>query len=262
MLISGVKICAIVPITKMAGRLDPLKRWVTDAAENGMGVLLVHDIRDETTSRELHALMTEFESFKVRLVEKEFGDQGTARNYGILNSSSEWIVFWDSDDVPEPQSVIQAVNNADTQTDLIVGQYRIRDQKMNVFDGKLANRWSDLPRSLGLWRMAFRRESLSSAEFPALQMAEDQVFFIRMMMNIRRTEFSPEYFYTYAIGELSQITRNRVALKIIPLAISVMCEEFKKIVGVSQKKFVLNLILRLAFTHIKRNLLGKHHVGQ
>ena len=262
MLISGVKLCVIVPITKMAGRLEPLKTWLPEAVESEMGVLLIHDIRDEETSFELHELMRETQYSKVQLVEQEFGDQGTARNFGILHTSSEWVVFWDADDVPEPRSVMRAVDNANQEIDLIVGQYRINNQETKILGGKPTYRWNDLPRSLGLWRMAFRREALGVAQFPAIRMAEDQIFFVRTITSIRKIEFSPELFYTYTVGGSNQITRNKDALKVLPLAISMMFHEFKKIRRIRNRRFVLNLLLRLISTNFKRNYFWKFHASK
>ena len=44
---------AIVPIHKMAGRLDDLESWVREALELDIQVILIHDFGDAETEKEL-----------------------------------------------------------------------------------------------------------------------------------------------------------------------------------------------------------------
>ena len=40
---------AVVPMTRMAGRLENLESWLSIAVENNIGIVIVHDIQDEET---------------------------------------------------------------------------------------------------------------------------------------------------------------------------------------------------------------------
>ena len=47
------EITIITPIAKMAGRLETLKDWVAEGLKRGFDIILIHDIKDDQTEREL-----------------------------------------------------------------------------------------------------------------------------------------------------------------------------------------------------------------
>ncbi len=100
--------------------------------------------------------------------------------------------------------------------------------------------------------MVFKRELLSEVRFPDLQMAEDQVFFAKVLSRSPAIKFYDDVFYTYVQGGLGQITRNRDAILQIPLAIKQLREIFFSIGSPIKTLVVAQMILRLKVSYFKR----------
>ena len=249
----------IVPITLMAGKFQNLNSWIFEASGLGIRVLLIHDVRDDATSIELNNLVDTINSQNVSLFEESFGNQGAARNFGLAKARTEWIVFWDSDDQGAPSEVVEAITAEASRTDLIIGQFRVANsesQNKFVSDDKTL---MDLPKNLGLWRMAFRRELISEIRFPDLQMAEDQVFFGKVLTREINIRFCTKVFYTYVQGNPGQITKNKEALLQIPYARK---ELWLTLFAAREpfKKFIISLmIMRLFLSDFKRKCLWRFY---
>jgi hypothetical protein len=114
-----------------------------------------------------------------------------------------------------------------------------------------------VPKNLGLWRMIFRREFLSEIEFPELQMAEDQVFFGKVLTNSPKIQFVKNALYTYVQGHQGQITRSREALLQTPQAIRQLQVTIPNIGNPMRKTSVMLMIMRLTVGHLKRVCLRR-----
>ena len=244
----------VVPVTQMAGRLQNLEKWILEAIDLGIEVLLIHDFRDNATSDELHALVARLSHPNIRLEENMFGNQGSARNYGKALSRGEWIAFWDSDDLGKPRKLLQVVTSAKSNTDLIIAQYESVDPSLNVLSRSSTNYLRNVPKSVGLWRMVFRNRSFSDVHFPELRMAEDQVFFARCLAKARKIEIVSDSLYSYVQGNSGQITKNSEALMQIPTAMKLLFITFTKVRNPIKAMIVFTMTLRLTVTHFKRKL--------
>ena len=57
---------------------------------------------------------------QIKLIKKQNGGQGSARNLGIRNSSGQWIVPLDSDDTIPENFLEIALKNISDENDIIV----------------------------------------------------------------------------------------------------------------------------------------------
>lgn len=242
----------IVPITKMSGKLQNLEGWVFKACQQGIEVILVHDKRDEETSVDLKRLKMSTGNPNLVLLEKEYGNQGTARNDGISVSQGAWLAFWDSDDFGDPSTLLSAINRVRIDTDLIIGQYRMINTENHILFKSDTEHLLKLSVNLGLWRMIFRKEKLQGTIFPPLQMGEDQVFFVRSLSKIRNIEFCQDNFYSYVSGTPGQITKDKTAIKQIPIAIRYLLKELDNVNNLKRKSLLIILVLRLTLSSIKQ----------
>lgn len=211
-----ILLSAIVPITLMAGRLNLLKRWTAIAENKPIEILLIHDIADEETGRELKEILAATDNKKIILIEGEFGSPGLARNIGIDKATGNWITFWDSDDKPELETVLEILqkNYHIGELDLIIGQF-------NVFvmdNGRISPNVSrtrnliDISLNPGLWRMIFRRDAIKNAYFQSFRMAEDQNFLSTINLPTLNYKILDNIFYTYYTGTSSQLTAQQSAI--------------------------------------------------
>ena len=107
----------IVPVTKMHGRLDNFKKMVEDISNLSIQLIVVHDIDDDKTGRELQIILKN--NANIKLIEGKYGSAGGARNAGLELVDSEWIGFWDSDDKPQVKQYLDLVAKIKGEQNLV-----------------------------------------------------------------------------------------------------------------------------------------------
>lgn len=202
-------ISIVVPIHKMAGRLSNLERVLKDAQNGNLPIefVLVHDGNDIGTSNELRILS---EKYQVSVVQGNFNSPGLARNYGMENTKANWVAFWDSDDVGNPNALTEAVSKANSRTNILIGGYRTHlisnDQVSKIF--MPSRKLDKLMINPGCWRFVFRKEFILETKFPKMKMGEDQVFLAKLRIDESQVTFIDDCFYTYFIGNMNQLTNS------------------------------------------------------
>jgi glycosyltransferase involved in cell wall biosynthesis len=192
----------------MAGRLANLETWFSRSSNELMEIVIVHDIQDTFTASELDGLVNKYHHLKIKVIEGTFGSPGLARNAGLKISTSNWITFWDADDLPNPQNVLSAIAQANSQTEVIIGNFTIispRGEAAVNHNGRVEN----VALNPGLWRMIFRSTALQGVNFCTTRMGEDQLFLIDLNLQSRKIHFSNLNFYHYFQGGPMQLTSTQ-----------------------------------------------------
>jgi glycosyltransferase involved in cell wall biosynthesis len=184
--------------------------------------------------------------------EGKYGNQGLARNKGITHSEGKWISFWDSDDFGNPRNLLNAVTLASAETDIVIGQYDSVNPSLDVLSKSYTKHLRNVPKNVGIWRMAFRADRFEGVQFPELQMAEDQVYFARCLLKSEKVEIVGDSFYSYVQGNLGQVTLNMEALRQIPIAIKLLLQLIPRTRNPSKAIIILTMSLRLFITNLKR----------
>lgn len=213
---SGPSLSAVVPVARMASKLNFLEAWIKECAGKSVEILLMHDFYDEATSHELKELIANNLESNIIFREDNFGSPGQARNMGIQLAKGEWIAFWDSDDIPNVEIVLEIIQkeSKNQELDVIIGQYKVFDISKNVLMNKthLDSSLNDVALNPGVWRMLFRRKSIKEIRFPPFKMAEDQNFLSTLSLPEKYFSFSNDIFYTYYIGNIGQLTSQKLAV--------------------------------------------------
>ncbi len=242
----------------MAGRLEFLSEWLSEANKYDLEVVIVHDKQDPDTSRELRTLIFHCKNPKIQFIEGLFGNPGSARNAGLELASGNWIVFWDSDDLPRVDKILNETYAARNEVEVVIGQYEVFNLKTGIVttDGEHKS-IQDVAMNPALWRMIFKSESIRGVRFPGLRMAEDQVFLSRIRIAEKRVQFTPIVLYRYHTGVNSQLTNSKDALSDLPKAIR-QINSFVTVGSSNQLKFDIFLITRQLITALtKAPLLSK-----
>lgn len=143
-----------------------------------------------------------------------FGNPGQTRNAGLSISSGRWIQFWDSDDVGDLNPFVESLENR--EADLIVQQYKLMNTESNKIRHSDTKDILNLVSNPGLWRIAIRRSFLNGVKFPALSMAEDQVFIFNLLTMNPKIEFSKSLTYSYFVGSGAQLTSQKNKMRDLP----------------------------------------------
>ena len=206
----------VVPISRMAGRLDKLNSWVAEIDDNQIEVILVHDKQDERTGDELAKLLLKLYQ-KPKILECAVGNPGEARNLGLQDAIGEWVVFWDCDDLPNVAAALTCLKEKARKADLIIGEFTwvselSRERKDSE---RLTSQNIDSLISVGLnpgiWRMIFKRSLIGSTVFSPFRMAEDQVFIADVLSKNPKIEFTNVKLYNYYYGDPSHLVSNKIA---------------------------------------------------
>ena len=228
---------AVIPISRMAGRLDNLESWIYKAAKSGkIQLILVHDIQDHGTKIELARIIEKVGYVNTQLLQGHFGNPGAARNHGSAHCKGNWVAYWDSDDIPLWENILVAISNAG-DAEILIGEFNFLNSDKSIERLHLKENLIDsLIEYPGIWRMAFRNSLLERTRFPELLMGEDQVMLAGINIFAREIkEFNFE-FYNYQVGNNHQLTKSKNAIQDIGQAIKFTWE-------ISKEQENLNLIL-------------------
>lgn len=250
---------AVVPMTRMAGRLENLESWLHIAVENNIGIVIVHDIQDEVTSSEIHKLVKSLNSSLIRLIEGIYGSPGMSRNAGLQLLDAEYVYFWDSDDVPQILNLPKIESIFVKQDyDIIIGGFEIANwdpinkKWLTHKSTRVVNDIEAFANEIGLWRCGIRKNSIQK-NFTDLLMAEDQIFVAENIRNWK-VAFVPELIYRYYKGDPLQLTKNKSAMDDLLIASRISMSLLKKS-ETRHNRFYTILILRQTISAVKHGKL-------
>jgi len=203
-------------VTPLTGGPEPrqnLRAWVGKVRDLPIKLILVHDETNSQTRNEVSAIASLLPSDQVEVVNGNFGSPGGARNAGLELVDSEWVVFWDSDDVGEPENLIRIIEtNSDASVVICAftrnqdfgtgGPYlRTIDEERNIYL-QMANQG-------GLWRYVIKRHLIKDLRFSLNMMGEDQQFLVGLNLSTVDIRKSSTVVYNYYYGSERHLTSNR-----------------------------------------------------
>ncbi|CAN2170432.1 Glyco_tranf_GTA_type domain containing protein [Candidatus Nanopelagicaceae bacterium] len=249
----------IVPITRMAGRLQNLKDWVNAAVGTKAKIVLVHDVQDSDTSKELNEFIDSVGSNQIIFIEKYFGSPGLSRNVGLEIVDTEWCCFWDSDDIPNVEKTIANIYNSKSGTEIIISNFKTEsDQKSTVI--KHYSSLDQVALNPGIWRMVFKTAAIKKEKFLDLRMGEDQIFLLDIDINYRKVEYSNDITYSYVTEQEGQLTNQAnlnslSALSVIQKAVLNSRYNSTRFLAIIYIRLFLSSLKRLKFKYPKLILI-------
>jgi glycosyltransferase involved in cell wall biosynthesis len=256
--VTDIQLSIVMPVSDMAGKLGNLRQTIKAALVHEIRIVLVHDIRDVATGTELREILNGLSPEKFTLIEGEFGTPGLARNSGLDICESEWVAFWDSDDLPDVGAFISMVkslvaSNAEVAIGGIATKFFDNEDGINYFpafeinDEKSIFKIAQMP---AFTRMVFKRSIIDNSPFPTLSMGEDLVFLARCNFLNRRILIFNKCVYVYILGFPGQLTENKTKLREIQKAWRYLEYEYNKAQGVMRKYIYFQLIRNFFVTVI------------
>ena len=242
---------AIIPICEPVAELSTLLEWI-QGIDSRISLIMVVD-KAHADSVEMLGNLTQDQESMVMLEVESVGP-GSAREVGRKYCVSEFIAFWDCDDLPNIVEILDKISSLSTSTDVIVGgfsRYDILTKKIRV--QKFPTDIYSILYTPGIWRMVFRSQSIAECQFPNLRMAEDHVFLAQIISSNLRIEYSTKNFYRYTVGRMNQLSKNKVALLEIPLALNEIADLLaNRSLQNDKREFLYFIYLNLSLSHALR----------
>jgi glycosyltransferase involved in cell wall biosynthesis len=223
------KLLIIVPVTKMANKLENLQTWLSKTTNQEVKILIVHDIADEPTSLELKEIVSKFSSLKIELIEKKLNSPGLARNLGLARANFEWISFVDSDDLVDVSELLNMISKSPLDAEIVIGNYKVSSSKgtKSMKTSEFIDPKMNVAMNPGIWRMIFRQEVIGMTRFSKYKMGEDQLFLLDIDFFRRSLFFSNLVPYTYFQNVEGQLTSDRQSVKDISNVVKETIQKFK-----------------------------------
>jgi glycosyltransferase involved in cell wall biosynthesis len=213
----------IIPISKMAGRLKNFECTISNICrEKDIQIIIIHDLQDSETSTELANFIESQDKGRIIFIEKYLGSPGAARNLGLNYVSGSWINFVDSDDIYYPMSLMKFLRRGDSaKYSAIISNYETIDEVTKTITlQKHDKKMTKIALRPGIWRWAFRANSLADTKFSELSMGEDQKFLYQFCQEKRNILFIKDCTYRYTINHKLQLTNQKAPKRDLPNAIS------------------------------------------
>ena len=128
-----MKISVVVPLYNKEKTIQKTLESVLSQDHKDFEIIVVDD---ESTDASVSKVM-EFKSDKVFLLSKPNGGPASARNYGVVHSSGDWIVFLDADDTFESRALSHFANLIENHP-----EYSFFCCNHYLYDGKLKHLYS------------------------------------------------------------------------------------------------------------------------
>ena len=243
----------VVPVGPLVGRMTNLLSWIAEIQSYSAQVILVVDEKSDGTYTELLKKLLEID-FKTELllINEICGGPGAARNRGITEATGQWIVFWDSDDLPEVSETFNAISQATEEIRVIVCKYAVLRNGLKPVYPKLD--YLRIALNPGIWRFIFRHEIFQDFTFPDLRLAEDQVYLIASGVFSNGMSLHSKVNYRYINSGDQQLTNRRENDGDLLVAISAL--RASDLVGRSrsslESSFRAVVLMRLLFTAVRR----------
>ena len=206
------KMTAIIPIIDFPRHAANISSIIKNAQEINLDLVLVLDSQPHSIFEQAVSATDSLGANAV-VVEVNSRNPGGARNMGLSLAKTEWIVFWDCDDIPYAANMLKMIMRADgSGTQVVIGNYEeeeLRSGKIKSTSA-ISKFWKiDVGLNPGIWRFAFKRELIGSTRFPDLKMGEDQVFLQRILAKSPKVQIYNDIVYRYRLGVPNQLTSNR-----------------------------------------------------
>jgi hypothetical protein len=254
---------AVIPVTRMSGKLEDFKSTVAQCKELGVGLVVVHDMRDSETGPQLKSLIEHSGPINSIYLEDEYGSAAAARNAGLKQCKSRWVAFWDSDDTVYVNQFLKMVHIAEHEkSDLAIGKISVKSSERNSIAAEspslFMNKTLDLQISNfpAFTRMSFRKSILEEDPFPEIHLGEDLMFLLSTSLLLRKITLINEVVYRYQVGDASQATKRLVGDAPYILLLTKMAM-FLRGAEKSDKRLSLAFVDKLWLSLIRKALRGE-----
>lgn len=197
-------ISIIVPIYNVEKYLPSCLDSILEQTYSAIEVLLIDDGSSDNSGVICDAYAAK--DYRIKVFHNENRGVSKARQFGVENSTSDYIVFVDADDWLTHDAVEALYNAITPDVDVVLGaviQHRNKEINRQVLTSKSFNPNEYLTALLtqGVkvtpWAKIYRKSLFEQASFPPFARAEDWLMNVSVATNCRKAITIPNYVYNY-----------------------------------------------------------------
>lgn len=231
-----MKVSVIVPVYNVEEYIGKCLQSLVNQTLDNIEIIVVNDGSPDNSQKIIDKYVKKYPK-KVKSFIKENGGQGSARNYGLLKASGEYISYVDGDDYVEKNMLEDMYNLAKKDNnDIVICGSNVISMDNEIIKSEPAIIYNDkdldiLFGKMAVWNKIYKRDLLleNKIEFRSKVWYEDIDFTIKLLFDNVKVSFinKPLYDYLLRLGSTmnnSNINRN---LELIQ-AFDEMISYFKK----------------------------------
>ena len=217
--VSNPLISVIIPVYKVEKYLDKCIDSVINQTYNNLEIILVDDGSPDNCPK----MCDEYakKDKRIKVIHKENGGVGSARNKGIEKSTGDYITFVDSDDWIEKEFIHEMLDIANKyKVDYVTcGYYRVYESKKEIINGNLeeividskeyVNKLLNVQNGYGFVHMKLiKKTKISNLRFEEkLVVGEDALFNIELCKHINKAVILNKSLYNYFFNSNSVVRK-------------------------------------------------------
>jgi len=247
----------IVPVHNIHDRRDGLLKLLSMNPLANVSFIVVSDSMFDGDHSQVQKIVSASLNPNSKVVTGNFRSPGLARNAGLSVAEARWVAFLDSDDQMHTETLLELIANTEEESAQlgiggIILDSRDSETELTYFMNPNISIFANLSLTPAFTRIVYQRILLREVTFTNFKMAEDQCFLIDVLELNPKIYLEEIYFYTYNLGDAGQSTRNRDALRDLPLAITYITSKLGK-VNPEMHQLLITVIIRLTITYLLSN---------
>lgn len=242
---------AIIPIASDLHDLTNLKKTLVLAHNSLVKLILIIDLKENQYADNFQELLNNVCTYCVKYKLGFFKGPGDARNAAFELVNTKWVVFWDSDDIPNPGAIVKAIES-NKNSDVIIGSYLSTNFHSGVTKDivKHSKNIISVIWCPGIWRIVMKFKIITQP-FPQYKMGEDQIFILKNKILNRPIFFEKAVFYNYFTNVPNQLTSKKNMLSEL-IKVFIESLEFSNDLDYKTKVVVLSFCARQFLTIQRR----------
>jgi hypothetical protein len=250
------EISAIVPIHNWSSVSDNISELLKQKEIVFFKVIFILDSCDPEAEIELKRLLISTNNVSYIVLIRNFSSAAKSRNEGLEIVKTEWLCFWDSDDLPNLRGFLDMYSHvSNSDIDLAVGQIRtIYIREGEEVKRKLTKTQSlfMLAMDLGFTRILYRSLFIKNLFFLNYKSGEDVIFLAKLISRKPKIFFSNVLVYRYLNANWILKKSGNSTINELHLLHAKLCEDQRMQQDGYVKGFYLILIFKLLLSISKR----------
>jgi glycosyltransferase involved in cell wall biosynthesis len=261
----------VMPVGNLAVDQENISRILTMNSTLEILTILAIDNQPKAEVETLERFISKSGFRHVIVTTGIWNSPGTARNQGLYHCKTQWVSFWDSDDMPDGYRIKKAVMLLNgSKYDAAMGSFQrdidgvIQPEMVEAKDFELDPIEQRVIADPGVWRFIFRKDFIKGICFPSLSSGEDQVFLQRFFSLNPKIRLIEESIYTYVCGGQTQLTRSKKVADHNILSATIGLGEFSFCNSKSRRLFGTLIFKQIMSVikhgNVKQKMIGMHLV--